>query len=579
MSTRRAILTAFAAIPVTGSTAIDEPLAAQPGATQASLGVGVWTDFGLVTLPLETRQIFTSGYQALGIGGACYVRDSNQTSRVSRSWRRRSANGTWFRLAADGQRLSVTMFGAGLDGPNDVEAFRDAAAFADGRRVHVPKGTYNLDAWALDSDTHFEGDGDESHLRFTAKIENHFIVLNKIQRASLRWLRIDGNPARLLGGATKGAAISISNDDGTFEPRINDILIENCRIEGNGFTGIGGYNAHGVSILNNRIYGARDTAIAAVEGCSNWIISGNRTDGFSFGISLSNDGSQKTDIVGRVRNHIVTNNICQASKKDSFGMEFDGVDNIIVSNNVVILDGGLYGIRLITSGKTMSQTNGGLVTANIVTVLRNASSAGIEIQGALNTPNLTISGNTVTSSVLTDKVHGLSIVGGASVTITGHKSINLRTGLYVEPSGKACTIQVRKLESVGCKFGVFAPSNAPARCRLVLTDASLADSAEASMVIGKGFDLDVRNTFLPKPYVLGASTVQGLQEAGSVKLAMGAARVVFDPPKPNANYAIVLSSDSEEPVHWTGKSPSGFSIASRSKIAATVDWTIQSIEG
>ena len=157
---RRALLTLTGAVGISAAP-IGQPPSSQVPSGAPAFGVGVFTALGEMTIPHGVTLIASTGYSVPGRGAACYLFDSDQTEAPGTGpWRRRSANGRWFRLVtADG--IDVQALGAsGAEAAEDFYAFNAAIGLANqigsataatgrGVTIKVPDGRYDLSQGGL----------------------------------------------------------------------------------------------------------------------------------------------------------------------------------------------------------------------------------------------------------------------------------------------------------------------------------------------------------------------------------------------------------------------------------------------
>ncbi|WP_150131377.1 hypothetical protein [Caulobacter mirabilis] len=93
--------------------------------------IDLWTAFSSVTVPAGETHVRSSGYGVAGVGAADYVPDADQTSTTATPWRRKSANGRWFRISGD--RITPKQVGALYDGSDAADAL--AACFAAAQAI------------------------------------------------------------------------------------------------------------------------------------------------------------------------------------------------------------------------------------------------------------------------------------------------------------------------------------------------------------------------------------------------------------------------------------------------------------
>jgi len=122
------------------------------------LPIGLFTKLGEIAIPSNIDVLQSSGYAFRGRGAAQYVVDPDQTSREGISpWRRKSADGRWFRLNVEGEINILTLGASGAGGPEDIFAFNAAVGLANaigssaasagrGLTIRVPDGRYDLTA-------------------------------------------------------------------------------------------------------------------------------------------------------------------------------------------------------------------------------------------------------------------------------------------------------------------------------------------------------------------------------------------------------------------------------------------------
>lgn len=96
-----------------------------------------------LTLPQQTADIATSGYDVPGVGGGAYQRSVGSGPFLATRWRRQSRDGQWFEK--DERNVDLTHMGARGAGKDDTDALLSAFAWLNeqpGRRLQVPRGSF-----------------------------------------------------------------------------------------------------------------------------------------------------------------------------------------------------------------------------------------------------------------------------------------------------------------------------------------------------------------------------------------------------------------------------------------------------
>lgn len=98
-----------------------------------AMAVGLFTALGLLSIPVGTDLIQTSGYGAVGEGSARYVEVG---AGPATAWRAQTANGRWFELTPDRGAVTVAQFGADGSG-DDWAALQAGMTYAALNRVEL----------------------------------------------------------------------------------------------------------------------------------------------------------------------------------------------------------------------------------------------------------------------------------------------------------------------------------------------------------------------------------------------------------------------------------------------------------
>jgi hypothetical protein len=307
-----------------------------------------------------------------------------------------------------------------------------------GGQVFFAKNIYALSApLHILSNISLLGTGKASELRDISTIENHFLYTSNDINISIRNLYINGNRhGRLSGGgdATSGSSVSLANVDGTYFPRENNIIIENCYITGAGFNNIGMYNVHNVVIKDNYLSDGRDSGIAAVYGCSKLIITGNYIKENQFAIGLSSSGMTPTELstLGYIRDCIVSHNVMTVANGGDYGIEVDGTIRSEFSDNQINMINGAYGIRFIglnaIGGSEITENNNRVLGNNIhFSVTASATAIQLYLTGE---SDILIDNNTISSDV-TNSAYGIDAYN-SSLRVSNSVMKNMGTGIYVD---------------------------------------------------------------------------------------------------------------------------------------------------
>lgn len=206
--------------------------------------IGTWLEFGTLSIPVGIDVVHSSGFQNEGAGGARYRLDENQSEAPTTPFRRRSANGRWFRIDED--IIGYTMAGAkgegiggvrddgtvvpdgGADDTEAIQALYDYLASIGGGTALVEARQFNVRSLHIRcGNIHTVGLGRASHVHVTARAGRP-------------------NVFNVIGGKEDPADSNDPLTNQSFDPRWQNVSFENIRISGGAQWGLSPHDFNGV---------------------------------------------------------------------------------------------------------------------------------------------------------------------------------------------------------------------------------------------------------------------------------------------------------------------------------------------
>lgn len=412
--------------------------------------------------------------------------------------------------------VSITDYGAASTASaatNTTAATNAMADMANGGAVFVPPLTgtdsYDCNHFTIPSGTVLYGAGKQSHLRMVEAAASHFMNAVGNQNILIEKVRINGNASR-TGAGSSGAALQLGNNEVTYEPRVNNVTVRDCWIDDNAFSALGIFNAHVLYIDGNYITGSKDSGIPVNVGSSRVRITNNYIEGFTYCISLSSNGNTDYATTGNIRQCHVSGNICKNTKTSGYGIELDGFDTSYVGGNVVRMEGGAYGIKLLTSGNVSGVDVFGCdISDNVVEFVSDVTSSGLEISGTGDITSTRIAGNVMYATSAKTNSNGLYVFGGVKCNIDGVTVDNLNKAMEVDHNNVASEVWITRAVVRGSSIGLQAPFTHSNKCKLVITDCDIQGSSSADYSIGSGFNLYQNNSIISNWAFVTPNTLYG----------------------------------------------------------------------
>jgi parallel beta-helix repeat protein len=371
---------------------------------------------------------------------------------------------------------TVTGTAAYTYGTDDTVAIQAAIdAVAPGGKVWVPAGVYICSALLeLKSNMTLSGTGKGSHLKFTSVVAtNSFLHIYRLQNVTVENLYIDGNRfGRLTGGgdSENGSTILIENDEGTYIPRENNVTIRNNDIASCGFCGVTLWNAHCVTVENNRIFDAHDTGINVQYASSRFNITGNFVSGCLIGLAVSNMGYTPDPLVfpmnGSMWQGVVSHNNLTMTT-GTYGMWVEGVEESIFAYNNISTTGEsgsvFYGIRIIN----VALPSGNQFVGNDIHFFASITGSGIDVTEIFGADNR-YDGNVIRSDVANSAV-GFNLYD-SQANVSGSLIKNMYVGIYLEPLTQSFTYVLSNNQFVGNNYGIRGVGTAADKSVVYLRD-------------------------------------------------------------------------------------------------------------
>lgn len=507
-----------------------EPIVADRSLFQGNPGgnvmaIGPWTSFSTLSIPIGTDLVQSSGYSTAGLGAARYALDTDQVTNTTTRFRRKSANGRWFKVAETS--IGYTMAGAIGDGvggvseagvltPNSgtndtaaIQALYDYLFAIGGGTAVVEARQFNVTSITVQgSKVRTIGFGDVSHVHtiLTASRGNVFNSVGGTENPAnnndvatnipfaTRWtglafenMRISGTAywpggpytfnGNLSGNGVRTRWVDdISIRNVTFDhlsdsgPSIRDglrPLVQGCTVfhVGQGIDIF--YLSHNARVIGNTIRAVRVYVGINIEG------SAAAGKGTPFGVSVTSntiDGvvTAGIDIIECQRITCTGNTVANVSGDHpdlpdyAFGIHpFGSPKSVLVGNNIQTVNG--------TAAWSINTTNGSPNFTAAVGAFEGMALAGTGIPGG--TRVATYNGFTGTGTMT------------ANATATGTVTGTSPCGVGIDVAAGCSDSLISGNNATGCSY-------APLR----INDTNGTGATNSVMIGDNGFDADIKMT-------------------------------------------------------------------------------------
>lgn len=415
----------------------------------------------------------------------------------------------------------ITDYGAKGDGVT-MDTTAISIAMQKEGITYVPDGTFLTEGTGLVNSTiNFRGNGVRSEVKLDKTANRIFNMGTGSNGSTVENLYANGDIENRIAGQNIGC--SVFSGTTYDQPIVQDITVQNCKVDPSGFDSLGSYRTKNLLWHNNRVNGGFDTVVDLVEGTKNFIVNNNFIKSNArFGIAM--DTANETDYE-LVNQGIISNNIIEIANGDDVRVGIQNEDNekVIISNQIIDASNisssiNFIGIRCPAGSKHIIIDNCILIGNNYS---GSASGSGIEIDntiGKLRKKNIIIN-----NCIFINWRKGIQIYFADNVNISNCRFYNCsQFGINVDSSGtNAVENPTQNIQISNCYFSNM-PNNAirfgsPWGGKAIVNNCLYENCTGQVLAIDAHWLVDFFGDRLPSNvYMGGLYRLNGTYYAGSV---------------------------------------------------------------